>query len=96
MCELLDVRSVKAGGVGQPESGALPQPQRARAEAQRGHGLDQRHLGRLDDVERAAHRGDDCREPEELAFARAMLRVEMLEVPADDACREPFDHILET
>ena len=78
------------------ESGPLPQPQRPRAEAECRHALDQRHLGRLDDVERAAHRSDDRGQPEELAFARSVFRIEMLEVPADDASRQPLYDVLET
>src|SRR5207237_9641465 len=63
---------------------ALAVPHRAGAQAEGGQGLDQRDLGRLQQVEGGANRGHDRREGIRLTFACAVLLVHIVEKAARD------------
>ena len=74
---------------------ALAEPHRAGAQAEGGQGLDQRDLGRLQQVEGAAHRGHDRREAIHLTFACAVLLVHIVEKAARDGGGQALGDVLE-
>ena len=81
--------------MGQLVGGTLAKPQPPRAQPERGQRLDQRDLGRLREVERAAHRGDDRGKSVHLALSRAVLLVDMVEITACDGGGEALGHVFE-
>ncbi len=74
---------------------SFAQPDDARVEPKGGESFGQRDLGRLGDVEGAAHDGRDRREPVQLVLAIAVRLFEVVEVAAGHARCEAFNHVFD-
>src|SRR5437879_7273764 len=94
--EVVDLVGVQTDRVGQLVRGALAKPQPPRAQPERGQRLDQRDLGRLREVERAAHRGADGARPENLVFRAARPSSVWAELTSGNAGVESFETISES